>query len=415
MPPAWAEKTDESDYDLIALTLDRMEAAAGAGQYRQAEQARLEAYAFFEFGPERRLRSFDQGLALDVEGLIWFDAAGREGLAKLIAERAPRRAVRETRLVLDRKLGDAAATLGDSANKATVVTNSAIIVFREGLEGVLILAAITASMVGLRRRLRRPVFIGALAGLAVSVITWILAQTLLRSLERYGEKLEAVVGLVAIGVLLLITNWFFHKVYWSEWIAKFHRQRKRYEQLEKRGFISAQALGLFVLGLTSVYREGFETVLFLQSLQLSAGTATVLEGAGLGMAMTFSVAGVTFYFQRKLPYKRMLVVTGVLIGFVLVVMVGQTVRTMQGTGWLPITPLDVTLPYWAGLWFGVFPTVETLGGQVAAMVFVIGSYFLAQEIKVKRPRRRARTRAAEPGREPAPAGNAREPELTGRR
>ena len=165
MPKAWTEATDESDYDLIALTLDRMEAAVGAGQYRQAEQARLEAYAFFEFGPERRLRSFDQGLALDIEGLIWFGAAGEDGLATQIANRAPRRDIHETRLALDTKLGDAAATLGDSANKATVVTNSAIIVFREGLEGVLILAAITASMVGLRRRLRRPVFIGAFAGL----------------------------------------------------------------------------------------------------------------------------------------------------------------------------------------------------------------------------------------------------------
>ena len=180
MPKAWTEKTDESDYDLIALTLDRMEAAAGAGQYRQAEQARLEAYAFFEFGPERRLRAFDPGLALDIEGLIWFGAADQDGLAKLIAERAPRREIRETRLELDHKLGDAAATLGDSANKATVVTNSAIIVFREGLEAVLILAAITASMVGVRRRLRRPVFIGALAGLVVSVVTWVLAQTLLQ-------------------------------------------------------------------------------------------------------------------------------------------------------------------------------------------------------------------------------------------
>ncbi|HWK26567.1 MAG TPA: FTR1 family protein [Solirubrobacter sp.] len=402
MPAPWTEKTDESDYDLIALTLDRMEAAAGAGQYRQAEQARLEAYAFFEFGPERRLRSFDQGLALDIEGLIWFGAAGQDGLAKQLAQRAPRREIRETRLVLDRKLSDAAATLGDSANKATVVTNSAIIVFREGLEGVLILAAITASMVAVRRRLRRPVFAGALAGLAVSVITWVLAQTLLRSLERYGEKLEAVVGLIAIGVLLLITNWFFHKVYWSEWIAKFHRQRKRYEKLEKRGFISAQALGLFVLGLTSVYREGFETVLFLQSLQLSAGTATVLEGAGLGLAMTLAVAGVTFYFQRKLPYKKMLIVTGVLIGFVLVVMVGQTVRTMQGTGWMPITPLDVTLPYWSGLWFGVYPTIETIGAQLVAAAFVIGSYFLAQEMKVKGPRRRRAKTGAAPTPAPEP-------------
>ena len=49
-----------------------MEASAGAGQYHQAEQARLEAYSFFEFGPERRLKSFDPGLATDIEGLIWF-------------------------------------------------------------------------------------------------------------------------------------------------------------------------------------------------------------------------------------------------------------------------------------------------------------------------------------------------------
>ncbi|WP_053225977.1 FTR1 family iron permease [Solirubrobacter soli] len=409
MPKPWTEKTDESDYDLIGLTLDRMEAAAGAGQYRQAEQARLEMYAFFEFGPERRLRSFDPGLALDIEGLIWFGAHGQDGLATQIAKRAPRRAIRETRLALDTKLADAAATLGDSANKATVVTNSAIIVFREGLEAVLILAAITASMVGLRRRLRRPVFVGALAGLGVSLITWVLAQTILRSLERYGEKLEAVVGLIAIAVLLLITNWFFHKVYWSEWIGKFHRQRKRYEKLEKTGFISAQAIGMFVLGLTSVYREGFETVLFLQSLQLSAGTAAVVEGASLGLALTLGVGAITFYFQRKLPYKKMLIVTGVFIGFVLVVMVGQTARTMQGTGWLPITPIDVSLPYWPGLWLGIYPTVETIGAQVAAAVFVIGSYFLAQEMKVKGPRRR-RSKASGEG-EPAPAAEQPEREL----
>ena len=111
--------------------------------------------------------------------------------------------------------------------------------------------------------------------------------------------------------------------------------------------------------------------------------------------MTLAVAVVTFALQRKLPYKKMLVVTGVLIGFVLVVMVGQTARTMQGTGWIPITPIDVDPPYWLGLWFGVYPTWETIGAQVAAMVFVIGSYFLAQEVRVRRPApaRRARRRS----------------------
>jgi high-affinity iron transporter len=399
MPEEWQEPTDESDYDLIALTLDRLEAAVGAQQYQQAEQARLEAYAFFEFGPERRLKSFDPGLATDVEGLVWFGAAGMPGLATLIADRAPRREIHETRLVLDEKLADSAATLGDSANKATIVTNSAIIVFREGLEAVLILAAITASFVGVRRRMRRPVLIGAALGLLVSMVTWVLAQTLLQSLERYGEKLEAIVGLVAIAVLLLIMNWFFHRVYWSEWIGRFHRRRRELMRDEQAGFFSAQVLGLALLGLTSVYREGFETVLFLQSLELSAGTVTVLEGAGLGLGATLLVAVLTFALQRKLPYKKMLIATGLLIAVVLVVMVGQTARTMQGTGWLPITPAPFDVPYWAGLWFGVFPTWETLIAQVGAFAFVIGSYFLAQEVKVKRPQRKV---AARPDAEPAP-------------
>src|SRR4029079_33756 len=101
MPAKWQKPTDDSDYDLIAPTLDRMEAAVGAGQRRQAEQARLEAYAFFEFGPERRLRSIDPGLATDIEGLIWYGAKGKPGLAELISKGAARRQVRATRLALD--------------------------------------------------------------------------------------------------------------------------------------------------------------------------------------------------------------------------------------------------------------------------------------------------------------------------
>ena len=122
-----------------------------------------------------------------------------------------------------------------------------------------------------------------------------------------------------------------------------------------------------LLGLTSVYREGFETVLFLQSLQLSAGHA---DGARAGAgarprADARSSARRSSRCERKLPYKKMLIVTGVFIGFVLVVMVGQTARTMQGTGWLPITPIDIEIPSWMGLWFGVFPTWETIGAQIA--------------------------------------------------
>ena len=95
----------------------------------------------------------------------------------------------------------------------------------------------------------------------------------------------------------------------------------------------------------------------------------------------------------------MLIVTGVFIGFVLVVMVGQTVAHDAGHR-LGADHADRRrrCPYWPGLWLGVYPTVETIGAQIAAAVFVIGSYFLAQEMKVKGPRRRKSQRSRAPAR-----------------
>ncbi len=388
-PHEWTEPGEEADYELVDISLDQLEAAAGAGQYSAAEQARLAAYGFFEFGPELKLRAFDPQLALKIEGLIWYGADGRPGLASLVADTAPVPDIRETRLDLDEELADARALTGDGASATTVIVNSALIVFREGLEAILILAAITASMIGPRAPLRRPIYRGALLALPASVIMFLLALLLLDSLSKYGEKLEAAVGVLAIGVLLLVMNWFFHRVYWTEWI-KGHRDRGKAltGAALATGAGAATVAGLYVLGFTSVFREGFETVLFLQALQLSSGTGVVLAGVSLGLAITAVVGAITFALERKLPYKKMLVATGMLIALVLVVLVGNTARTMQGVGWLPIHPLDIEFPLWLGTWLGVYPTVETLVAQALALCFVIGSYFAAEWMR-KRELRRA--------------------------
>jgi high-affinity iron transporter len=262
-----------------------------------------------------------------------------------------------------------------------IVANSAIIVFREGLEAVLIFAAVTASLKGLRR----PVAAGAAVAFAATVATWFLAQAILGQFSRYSDGLQAVTGLIAIAVLLVVMNWFFHKVYWTKWIGKRNEQRKR---VLAGTFVGGQVLGLVALGFSSVYREGFEVVLFLQNLQLQAGTGTVLEGVAIGLAGTAAVGGATFLLQQRLPYKRMLVVTGILLGVVLVVMVGGSARTMQDVGWLSSTPMGVRFPGWWARWFELVPTWETVGAQVLAAGVVIGSYFAAEQLKVRRPQRR---------------------------
>jgi len=282
------------------------------------------------------------------------------------------------------QFGIAQQELGEfKISRATVVTDAAILVFREGLEAVLILAAITASFVGARRALRRPVLIGGLAGIAATALTWLVVQLLISELGTGGLRLEAITGLLAIVVLLVVTNWFFHKVYWSQWIARFNRRRKT---LEKLGLASG---GLVILGLTSVYREGFETVLFIQNLQVSAGTSACILGSSIGLAATLAVGLVTFALQRKLPYKKMLIATGVMIAVVLAVMTGATAHVLQGLGWLPSTPTSFTVPLWMSRWLGVYGTWEGIACQLGALLVVLGSYFVAREIQVRAPRRRA--------------------------
>jgi high-affinity iron transporter len=265
----------------------------------------------------------------------------------------------------------------------TVVVDAAIIVFREGLEAILIFAAVIASFVGTNRACRRPVVGGAGIGLLAAVTTWFLVQALLSFFSDYGPQLEAITGLLAVVVLLIVLNWFLHTIYWTNHIKRHHSRRRA---LLAGG--SAATLGLVMLGFTSVYREGFEVVLFLQALQVKAGTAAVAEGVAFGLAATAVVGVLTFVLERRLRYRRMLVVTGVMIGFVLVVMIGGTAATFQDLGWLPKHDLGVAVPDWAGRWFEVYPTVETVAVQIAAAALVIGSYFAAEHLKVRRPARR---------------------------
>jgi high-affinity iron transporter len=279
-----------------------------------------------------------------------------------------------------------------SQSHATVVFNASMIVFREGLEAVLIFAAVTASFLGANKQRRRPVVLGAAGAFGASVVTWFLVQALLDAASSLGPRLEAITGFIAVVVLLIVLNWFVHKVYWSEWIGRHHRQRRKL--LARTG--AAATLGLVALGFTSVYREGFEVVLFLQSLELQAGSATVLEGVALGLAGTTVVGILTFWLHHKLPYKKMLVLTGVLVGIVLVVMIGGTALSFQDLGWLPRHATPFTLPEWMGSWFEMYSTWETLAVQALAAVFVIGSYWLAKEVKVRRPQRQGLQPAVRP-------------------
>ncbi|MEM7802336.1 MAG: FTR1 family protein [Chloroflexota bacterium] len=379
LPEEWNQLDPDADFDVIASVLDQVEAAVVAGQYDMAESAHLEAYAVFDFGPEPRLLAFAPEQVSRIDGIFWQGYNGEPGLAVALNEGASPEEVNAIRLNLDSALTEAQRTLGDLPSApGAIITNAAIIVFREGLEAVVILAALTASFVGAMAHFRRYVGIGALIAFVATIITGAIMQQLLSSFARFGERLEAVVSLVAIGVILLITNWFFHKAYWTDHMKDMHQQKSGIMKQSETG----QIFGLITLGFTSIYREGFETALFLQALFFEAGTAIVLQGVLFGLIGVAAAGVVTFVLQRRLPYMKMFVATAVLIGLVLFTMVGNTIHVMQKVGWMTLSPIRwLDIPYWMGLWFGLFPTWEGIGFQLGSAAFVIGSYYLAEYLR----------------------------------
>jgi high-affinity iron transporter len=281
------------------------------------------------------------------------------------------------------------SVLGSSwlaGNDTSAILNITVLVFREGLECILVVAALTASFKGREAKYHRPVLLGLVAGALATLLTWAIAARILDDLatDVSALALQAGTGLVAIVVLLVVMNWFFHKVYWTGWIS-LHNQRKRRLLSEAPNTDRAWriTLGMAALGFTSFYREGFEVVLFLQGFRLRLGGRPVLQGVLVALALISAVAVLTFIVHRHLPYRKMLVATGVTLAAVLIVMVGEEVQEMQLAGWLPTTELlhlGKMIPNWAGQWLSVFPTAETLVAQGLAGGLVLGSYLTARHL-----------------------------------
>jgi len=270
-----------------------------------------------------------------------------------------------------------------NTSRLSAILDIAVLVFREGLESILVLAAITAGLSRGKGDRATPIFLGASTGFIATLVTWFLVRGIVEDISVSVPylKLQAATGLLAVIVLLVVMNWFFHKVYWGGWIVVHNRRKKELLASADSGTAPGVVFwGLVLLGLTSVYREGFEVVLFLQSYYLKLGGMTVFYGSLAGLFLTLIVAVITFLAHQRVPYRKMLIVTGILLGIVLLVMVGEEAFEMQQANWLSTTniaSLKDSVPDWAGVWFSVYPTYETIAAQVLALVIVVGSYFIA--------------------------------------
>jgi FTR1 family protein len=345
--------------------------AAEQGQRERGYELARSAYLdHFELA-EIPLRLRDPNLVLDTEFLF---AELRNG----IREGEPVSETRQTAAALRASLDRVDRTLADPGFAAPLVAFgfSFSILFREGVEAVLLVAILLGSLeAGRASDFRRPLGWGVLAALVATALTWVLATLVIDIAPLQRELLEAVTALVAVAVLIAVSFWLVSRLEQRRWM-EFMRARV------SSAIAAGSALAFAGLGFTAVYREGFETVLFYQALLLFAQglTSWVLLGIGTAAVALAGVGYAILRAGRRLPLRAMLLCGASVLLVLSAAFAGNAVRSLQEGDWLPVTPVAgdwARLPVFLAELTGIHPTVEGLGTQAALLgLYLLGALYM---------------------------------------
>ncbi|MEO8206437.1 MAG: FTR1 family protein [Chthoniobacterales bacterium] len=376
----------------VRASLGSSLAAIQAEQWETAEALRMDAYTAFDSEIEPRVLPRNPDLGRRAERSFLDGEEGARGIKLLIDHRAPMEEIQAAYERCLTLLDQSIEVLKVSVSPTTIGVTAFGIVAREGLEAVVILTALLAGLRGPGQKSTRSGIVqGAVLALVATGITFWLSRTIITSLIQYGEKLEAVVSILAVIILLIVTNWVFHKFYWAGWNSRLRSLSKSATGVSQRW----EWLALLGVGFLTVYREGFETALFMQSLLLEGNTNAVLLGALAACVFIGGVGVLTFRYGVKLPYRKMLILTGLLVVSIMVTFMGSTVRLFQTVGWLPIHPIPhLHIPNWVSLWFGIYPSWEGILIPFGTLAYVGGAWLLTKWSSSRQQRRLEAEQAA---------------------
>jgi high-affinity iron transporter len=367
---------------LVDQALDAYKSGDHARAYQLARDAYLDHYEFVEI--PMRLR--DPNQVLDTEFKFqkmrndMRDGAPVDKVTRDVAD------VRAGLVGSDRVLADKGV-----AAPAVAFAFSFSILFREGIEAVLLIAILLGSLsAGSAQNYKRPLGWGVAAAVGATAITWLLATLVIDIAPVNREVLEAVTALLAVIVLVAVSFWLVSRLE--------HRRRQEFMRARVASAMAAGTTVAFVgLGFTAVYREGFETVLFYQALSLFAeGLDLWVVLGAVTAAVALGAAGYAILKAGKqLPLKPMLVTGASILLLLSVAFAGNAVRSLQSADIVQATPVSSPrLPVFLAELTGIHPTREGIALQIAMLlVFVLGAAYVFAWQPARR-RRRQQTAAA---------------------
>src|SRR3954468_10657514 len=368
---------------LVDQSLDASKAGNRTEAYKLARDAYLDHYEFVEI--PMRLR--DPNKVLDTEFKFQRlrndirDGASLDKVRRDVAD------VRASLVASDRVLADKGV-----AAPAVAFALSFSILFREGIEAVLLIAILLGSLsAGSAQNFKRPLAWGVAAAVGATALTWAFATLVIGIAPLSREVLEAVTALLAVVVLIGVSFWLVSRLE--------HRRRMEFMRARVASGMAAGTTAAFVgLGFTAVFREGFETVLFYQALALFAQGLILWVVLG-AVAAAIALAGVGYAILRlgkQLPLKPMLATGAGILLLLSVGFVGNAVRSLQSADLLAATPVSwPRLPVFLAELTGIHPTSQGLIIQAVLLgVYVLGGLYVFAWQPSRRRRRVAETATA---------------------
>ena len=258
------------------------------------------------------------------------------------------------------------------------------IIFREGLESALIIGAILTYLEASRNsHYKKHVYLGIVIAIIATVITWFFAQFVIDITGASKELIEAIAGISAVVVLFWVSFWILNKVETKKWIEFV---KAKVWQATTTGSVMVFAM----LSFFTVYREGFETVLFYQAMFSFAKNMEIFVFLGLvlGLAVIISVVFIIRKLGKKLPLRVLFGLTMAIGAYMSIAFIGNAIREFQEIGYISTTHLFGIIPRLEinlATMTGIHPTLETTIAQILLLsVYLVGCLY----ILIMQPRRK---------------------------
>ncbi len=241
---------------------------------------------------------------------------------------------------------------------------AASVLLREGLEAFLVIMVILSILKATElKNYKRWIHAGWISAVLSGIALWLFGGSLMKEQLQHVELIEGSISFIAVLMLLYVGFWLHGKSEIGKW--------KDYVNKMMQGVVSSESvLGLAALSFFVVFREVFESVLFLSALNIESGgkqSNAIVLGVITAFIVVIVLASLVLKFSTKLPIPKLFKISSFVMGILAVVLTGKGVHSFQVLNYIPVH----ALPVMRVELLGIFPTLESCGAQIAVLLIVV--------------------------------------------